>query len=57
MKELKFPVFEKPLPPARTLSMDEYLAFVMQLRRNPPPRQKPQSEERSLPRHAPFRLP
>ncbi len=29
MDDLKFPVPEEPLPPPRSLSMDDYLQFVL----------------------------
>ncbi len=56
-KELKFPVFEQPLPAARRLSMDEYLAFVMQFRQSPPPRRNPESGEETPRRYVRFKLP
>jgi hypothetical protein len=54
--EVKFPIPKQPLPPSRKLSMDEYLEFVTQLLRNPPPKSRAESKNDPPRRYVRFRL-
>lgn len=56
MDKLNFPIFKEPLPPARILSMDDYLKFVHMYRRSILNRRDyaEQKEKRQV--NVPFRL-